>query len=399
MVMAICVKIRNMHYRLRNSTNTIAVLMVLFLTFIAAILYLNEQESYSAASAPMSPCITPVKYSPSISKAKDSVTSSPAANPPESFTTADSLTETPSPSPMKHLLDTPSVSPTAHLLEAPSPSPSIHQLPDSSPMPVAVQEPTPSPLPSVLSKPSPLPDTNPTAIPVAPALSPAITKPPQKTALRKVLIVVDPGHGGIDPGTCSIYQTNLYEKDINLDIALKLKTLLEDAQIPVLMTRESDVEVFQSNQYDNDENIRERPRIANRNQATLFISIHVNAYDTKLPGGERHHGTEIYHAGKTHGAFTSKQFAEIMGKAIDKKTETRYNGVLEKNFGVLRLSEMPALLIETAYLTNKEDHSRLESNEFRSVMAEGIYDGITEILKTMGAYKQNETWCILAKDA
>jgi N-acetylmuramoyl-L-alanine amidase len=59
---------------------------------------------------------------------------------------------------------------------------------------------------------------------------------------------------------------------------------------------------------------------------------------------------------------------------------------------------MPALLIETAYLTNKEDHKRLESNEFRNAMAEGMYDGIIEILKTMGAYKKNETWCISVED-
>lgn len=205
--------------------------------------------------------------------------------------------------------------------------------------------------------------------------------------------MIDPGHGGIDPGTCSIYKKELYEKDINLDIALRVKAFLEHSNVPILMTRESDTEVYQTTKYDSVEELRERPRIANKNGATLFVSIHVNAYDTNLSGGEHHNGTEIYHADKTHGVYTSKKFAEMMGKAIDQKTQTKYNGVITKNFSVLRLSNMPALLVETAYLTNKEDHKRLESDEFRNAIAEGIYDGIIEIIKTMGAHKKNETWC------
>ncbi|NLK69518.1 MAG: N-acetylmuramoyl-L-alanine amidase [Clostridiaceae bacterium] len=199
-----------------------------------------------------------------------------------------------------------------------------------------------------------------------------------------IIVVIDPGHGGIDPGTCSIYKEGLYEKDINLDIGLKLRKMLEDSGISVVMTRETDTLVYKSKTYNYNENILERPRIANKNNATLFISIHVNAFDTKISGGEKYNGTEVYYTNKTHGEYTNKQFAEIMGNAIDAKTDTKYNGIRNKNLGVLRLSNMPALLIETGYLTNKEDHKRLESDEFRADMAEGIYDGTIKILQTIG---------------
>ncbi len=417
LVTATRLKIRNAWYQLRNSINTIAVLMVLFLSLIAAILYFNERELLKNEQAVhvsiQSPSPTGINSLKDIPGLLPSVKPTPVHS-SESFVDESSIsyliTPAPAASNITPVQDSPPISEplesaaplpdaiVSNPQSAPEPTPdalspasSIHQMSDNSPTPTAAQQPTSSP-------PTPLQDIIPTVKLITPTVSPLVSTSPQKTALKKVLVVIDPGHGGIDPGTCSIYKKDLYEKDINLDIALKLKALLQDSQVSLLMTRESDVEVFQSINYDSDENIRERPRIANRNKATLFVSIHVNAYDTKLPGGERYNGTEIYHAGKTHGAFTSKQFAEIMGKAIHKKTDTNYNGVLTKSFGVLRLSDMPALLIETAYLTNKEDHKRLESNEFRNAMAEGIHDGIINILETMGAYKKNEAWCILVND-
>lgn len=207
--------------------------------------------------------------------------------------------------------------------------------------------------------------------------------PAQNTS--SIVVVVDPGHGGIDPGTCSLYKEGLYEKDINLDIGLRLKKMLEDAGISVIMTRETDTLVYKSKTYNYNENILERPRIANRNNATLFISIHVNAFDTKISGGDKYNGTEVYYTNKTHGEYTNKQFAEMMGNAIDIKTDTKYNGIRNKSLGVLRLSNMPALLIETAYLTNKEDHKLLETDEFRTNITEGIYDGAIKILQTIGS--------------
>ena len=84
-----------------------------------------------------------------------------------------------------------------------------------------------------------------------------------------------------------------------------------------------------------------------------------------------------------------------MGEEIDAVTDTKYNGTVVADLGVLRLSEMPALLVETAYITNKEDHERLKSDEFRENMAQGIFNGTMRILETMGAYMEDGVYKIL----
>jgi len=158
-----------------------------------------------------------------------------------------------------------------------------------------------------------------------------------------------------------------------------------------MMTREEDKELHSYWK----EDLWARPRLANEAGATFFVSIHVNAFDTKLKNWDVYNGTEIYHYGKTHGEFTSKQFAEIMGEEINSVTDTNYNGISVQDYAVLRMSNMPALLVETAYITNKADHERLKSDEFRDNMVQGIFNGTMRILETMGAFKEDDVYKIL----
>lgn len=87
-----------------------------------------------------------------------------------------------------------------------------------------------------------------------------------------------------------------------------------------------------------------------------------------------------------------------MGEEIDAVTDTQFNGISAQDYGVLRLSEMPALLIETAYITNKADFERLLTDEFREDMVQGIYNGTMSILDTMGAYKEDGIYKILSDE-
>lgn len=208
-----------------------------------------------------------------------------------------------------------------------------------------------------------------------------------------VIVVVDPGHGGQDPGAVSPYLDGFSEKDITLDIGLKLRDKLEKAGIKVIMTREDDRELDSYWK----EDVWARPRIANEAKATLFVSIHVNSFDINVNKGDTYNGTEVYHYASDDGIFTGKHFAEIVGEEIKKVADTKFNGVIKADYGVLRLSEMPAILIETAYITNRGDHKRLESDEFRENMAQGILNGTVRALETMGAYKEDGVYRI-AKD-
>ncbi|ANW97986.1 cell wall hydrolase [Thermoclostridium stercorarium subsp. thermolacticum DSM 2910] len=242
--------------------------------------------------------------------------------------------------------------------------------------------PTPSPTTTL----APTPTPTPTPVPV-----PSPTPLPPGKELRDVIVCIDPGHGGRDPGTTSPYDDTLYEKDIVLDMGLRLRDKLENAGVKVIMTREEDKEL--SSYWKED--VWARPRIANEAGATFFVSIHVNAFDTKDKNFYIYNGTEIYHYGKTHGEFTSEQFARIMAEEVDAVTDTQFNGIAVADLGVLRLSEMPALLIETAYITNREDNERLKSDEFRENMAQGIFNGTIRILETMGAFKEDGIYKIL----
>ena len=244
--------------------------------------------------------------------------------------------------------------------------------------------PTPSPTPA--ATPTPAPTATPT-----PSPTPAPTPLPAGKVLEDVMVCIDPGHGGRDPGTVSPYEEDFYEKDIVLDMSLRLKNKLEEAGVKVIMTREEDKELHKNDK----EDVWARPRIANEVKATFFVSIHVNAFDTKLKNWDIYNGTEIYHHGKIHGEFTSKQFAQIMGEEINAVTDTKFNGIAVADYGVLRLSDMPALLVETAYITNKEDHERLKSDEFRENMVQGIFNGTMRILETMGAFKEDGVYKIL----
>lgn len=245
---------------------------------------------------------------------------------------------------------------------------------------------------AIAPSPSPTPTPTPTATPTpSPTPTPSQTPLPEGKVLRDVIVCIDPGHGGRDPGTTSPYDEALLEKDIVLDMGLRLREKLEEAGVKVVMTREVDKELHELV----DEDVRARPRIANEVKATFFVSIHVNAFDTKIKNFDIYNGTEVYHYGKTHGEFTSKQFAEIMGEEIDAVTDTQFNGIATRELGVLRLSEMPALLIETAYITNREDEARLRSDKFREDMVQGIFNGTMRILETMGAFKEDGVYKIL----
>lgn len=223
--------------------------------------------------------------------------------------------------------------------------------------------------------------------PPTPEYTPPPIEVPEGKTLEKVLIVVDAGHGGNDPGTTSPYDKDFYEKDVTLDIALRVRDCLREAGIPVIMTRETDSRLANTQR----EDLLMRAQLANDSNATLFVSIHVNAYDLKYSGARQVNGMEIYYYNKNKPSmyedFDSKRFAEIMGKAIQASNGIYDRGILENNLSVLRNTVMPAVLVETAYITNQEDNDRLKSDDFRTQTAIGITEGIKEALDTLQAFE------------
>ncbi|MBC5635281.1 N-acetylmuramoyl-L-alanine amidase [Ornithinibacillus sp. BX22] len=174
-------------------------------------------------------------------------------------------------------------------------------------------------------------------------------------------VVIDPGHGGDDPG--AIGASASFEKDFTLSLSKKLAALLEqEAALEVYMTREEDVFISTET--------RERPNFANDLSADLYVSIHANTFDNPSVSGTE---TYYYH-----------DDAEVLANTIHKHllSATGYTdrGVRKENYFVLTDTTMPAVLLEVGYLTNPEQEREMISEEFQQTAAEAIRDGIKEYL-------------------
>lgn len=230
---------------------------------------------------------------------------------------------------------------------------------------------------------------------------------PQKTEKRdaanagkakktKKIIVIDPGHGGRDPG--AVYG-KLYEKDIVFKLAEKMEQISKRYRnLEVKLTRNKDMFLA----------LEERAKIANKMEGDLFISLHANSYNDKTVGG-----MEIYHLDNTRDEYADKlarvenkisenttlldtilvdmdisyhvgdslDYAKEIGTGL-KKDLKKYNVKLrgyEKGalFYVLVGARMPSLLFEMGYLTNKSDRELLQKNEYLEAVAKSLLDSIS----------------------
>ena len=170
--------------------------------------------------------------------------------------------------------------------------------------------------------------------------------------LKKIFI--DPGHGGNDSGAVG---NGLREKDISLSIAKKLGDILVRKGYQIKYSRDTDTFIA----------LGERANIANKWGADLFLSIHCNAHSDISANG-----TECYTYSKSNSS--TKDLSRCISSSISNKLEIRNRGHKEANFAVLRLSNMSAVLIEVAFISNKDDANKLNSkqDEFAQCIATQI---------------------------
>jgi N-acetylmuramoyl-L-alanine amidase len=176
----------------------------------------------------------------------------------------------------------------------------------------------------------------------------------------KVIVVIDPGHGGKDSGAPGI--GGLLEKDVILPIGRRVAAILEQNGVQAVMTRDADFFV----------ELQGRVDIANRVNADLFVSIHANAVDNRPDVN----GLEVYYYESGYG------LAESVRKTILQDISTiKDRGTRKARFYVLRKNSMPAILVETGYMTGREDNARLRTPEYQNRMADAIARGILKYLQ------------------
>ncbi len=192
----------------------------------------------------------------------------------------------------------------------------------------------------------------------------------------EVLVVIDAGHGGQDPGANN---GNVLEKDLNLAIALKLEELLKKNNIKTFMLRQDDTFV----------ELYDRPFIANALKATLFVSIHHNAIDNKKISG-----TETLYYPETKGdpSFTGEKFAKLVQEALlSKLNSVNRKTVARPGLVVLKYSEMPSILAEIGFVTNAAELKNLTNQEYQQKAADALSEATIKALEILEAERKTES--------
>jgi len=208
-------------------------------------------------------------------------------------------------------------------------------------------------------------------------------------------IVLDPGHGGIDQGTEN-RQVGINEKTAVLDVALRLRKILELQGWTVLLVRTDDRELSRDKKTD----LQMRDEFANTNHADLFLSIHFNSAPEAITGIETYTMTpqtmlstaDDTADAMTRVAFPSNRldyanllFGAHLHRALRTVLKTPDRGFKRGRLAVLRLLDCPGALVECAYLSNDAEARRVATPEFRQQIAEALAQGVTDYAATLTA--------------
>ena len=180
------------------------------------------------------------------------------------------------------------------------------------------------------------------------------------------MIVIDPGHGGEDPGKVGV--NDILEKDINLQISMKVRDLLEEVGITVVMTREDDKVPDRKK-----EDLGERVKLINKTRPTLALCIHQNSYTTPDI-----FGAQVFYHTKTEEAEDIATMVQESMRAIDpnNKREIKENDT----YYMLKFSEVPTIIVECGFLTNPTEAQKLTTEEYQEEVAFAICEGIVKWL-------------------
>lgn len=201
--------------------------------------------------------------------------------------------------------------------------------------------------------------------------------PDKENKIKAKTIVIDPGHGGIDGGA---NKGNILEKNINLDIAIQVSSILKANGANTILTREKDMSLDKliddgGSRYKRDLNAR--TNIINSSNADLFVSIHANC----ISGDTSESGTMIFYRGK--GSPSNKLADNIMNKIHNefKSLNRNQHSPQIGDYYILRNAKIPGVIIETGFISNEYDCSLLLDSDFKHRIAKAVCLGINDYFK------------------
>ena len=182
------------------------------------------------------------------------------------------------------------------------------------------------------------------------------------------IVLLDAGHGGIDPGAA----LNGYkEKDLNFKIInTYVKELFYKSDIKVYFTRESDVKI----------DLYDRAALASEIGADIFISLHMNTNNNTSVNG-----TEVFYSAsnntKNQSGLNSATLAKALAQNISTALGSRNRGASDSNFVVVKYNTVPAVLIETGFMSNKQELAKLVDSNYQKKIAQAIFSTVEQIFK------------------
>lgn len=194
------------------------------------------------------------------------------------------------------------------------------------------------------------------------------------TKETKTCIVIDAGHGGSDPGKVGI--NNALEKDINLSLALKLKKVLEQEDLEIVLTRDSDAGLYSEGSTNKKaEDMQNRCQIITDANPLFTISLHQNSY----PSPEVK-GAQVFYYGQSAGG---KELADILQSSLIANVAPENKRVAKANesYYLLKKTPTPTVIVECGFLSNPEEADLLLSSDYQDKLVNAIYLGVMEYLE------------------
>ena len=194
------------------------------------------------------------------------------------------------------------------------------------------------------------------------------TEPAFTPGLKGKIIALDAGHGGSDTG--AIGPTGVTEKGVTLRVAKALQKLLQAEGATVLMTRTTDTEVSPKKANASDvEELQARCDVGNDGNADIFISMHMDSFTNSTPSGT----TGYYY---TKGSKASQRLAQYVSEGVVTALGTGNRGTKSCNFYVVKHTDMPATLVEMAFISNDKEEKLMNSEAGINRAAEGLLNGL-----------------------
>lgn len=190
---------------------------------------------------------------------------------------------------------------------------------------------------------------------------------------EKPCVVIDAGHGGVDPGKVSI--SGALEKDINLEIAMKLQQFLEQEDVEVILTRDSDAGLYDENASNKKvQDMKRRVELIESTRPVVTVSIHQNSYHEEYVHGAQ----TFYYANSEQSQQLAEKIQQVLLNTVD-KNNTRI-AKANNNYYLLKKTSTPIVIVECGFLSNREEAQKLESDYYQEKVAWAIHMGILQYL-------------------